>query len=260
MPPSAFAASGRGVELDAPNGIHFHPPADFRLAGAPRRVAASGACATGSSAITSRTPGRCSRRPPPWRPRRSSGGCAPASSPSLVRGGGGERRPHGERLVHTLEIWVAAIAGQPAPPPGRVDRLARFDRAARAFSGLVRAIGDRDGWEDAFVDALCEPPQSFTYEGVVAHVIEYGAVRRHALAGIVRELGGAGAGAGGGADSGGGADAEDPVMWELGSTRAPPGRRPAPSPSALRARPASGGRTMSSRSPRRDHPAPRPGC
>jgi hypothetical protein len=30
-PPSAFAASGRPVELEAPNGIHFHPPAGLLL-------------------------------------------------------------------------------------------------------------------------------------------------------------------------------------------------------------------------------------
>src|SRR5215207_9719125 len=27
VPPTAFTANGRRVELDAPNGIHFHPPA-----------------------------------------------------------------------------------------------------------------------------------------------------------------------------------------------------------------------------------------
>ena len=39
------------------------------------------------------------------------------------------------------------------------------------------------------MDALCEPPQSFTYGGVISHVLAYGAVRREALAGVLRELG-----------------------------------------------------------------------
>lgn len=33
------------------------------------------------------------------------------------------------------------------------------------------------------------PPQSFTYGGVVAHVLSYGAVRREALAGVLAGLG-----------------------------------------------------------------------
>ena len=87
-----------------------------------------------------------------------------------------------ERLVFTLEVWVAAIAGEPFPANGGGELLPRFERAARAFARLARSIRDRGAWDDAFVDALCEPPQSFTYGGVVAHVLSYGAVRRETLA------------------------------------------------------------------------------
>ena len=77
-----------------------------------------------------------------------------------------------------------------AAPEARWARpLQRFDAAARAFARLVRRIRERGAWDDAFVDALCEPPQSFTYGGVIAHVLSYGAVRREALAGVLRELG-----------------------------------------------------------------------
>ena len=48
---------------------------------------------------------------------------------------------------------------------------------------------DRGAWDDAFVDALCEPPEAFTYGGVISHVLAYGAIRREALAGVLRELG-----------------------------------------------------------------------
>jgi hypothetical protein len=93
-----------------------------------------------------------------------------------------------ERLVYTLEVWVAAISGEPAPAGGG-ELLRRFERAARDFARLARRIRDRGAWDDAFVDALCEPPQSFTYGGVVSHVLSYGAVRREALAGVLAELG-----------------------------------------------------------------------
>jgi len=53
------------------------------------------------------------------------------------------------------------------------------------------------------VDALCEPPQSFTYGGVVAHVLSYGALRRETLAGVLRELGAE-------------VSSGDPIEWEAG--------------------------------------------
>jgi hypothetical protein len=106
-----------------------------------------------------------------------------------------------ERLVFTLEVWVAAMAGEPFPDKRRGRLLERLDRAAPAFERLARAIRDRGGWDDAFVDALCEPPQSFTYGGVIAHVAHYGAIRTHALAGVLRELGAQ-------------VSAGDPIEWE----------------------------------------------
>jgi AraC family transcriptional regulator len=108
-----------------------------------------------------------------------------------------------ERLVYTLEVWVAAIAGRPAPAGGG-DLLRRHERAARDFARIARRIRDRGAWDDAFVDALCEPPQSFTYGGVLAHVLSYGAVRREALASVLAELGA-------GTPSSG-----DPIDWEAG--------------------------------------------
>jgi hypothetical protein len=94
-----------------------------------------------------------------------------------------------ERLVFTLEVWVAAIAGAPLPEKRSGDLLRRFDRASPAFARVARSIRDRGAWDDAFVDALCEPPQSFTYGSVIAHVLSYGAVRREQLAAVLTQLG-----------------------------------------------------------------------
>ena len=95
-----------------------------------------------------------------------------------------------ERLVFTLEVWVAAMAGEPFPEPARRRPAARASSAPRrAFARIARAIRDRGAWDDAFVDALCEPPQSFTYGGVVAHVAHLRRDPAHALAGVLAELG-----------------------------------------------------------------------
>ncbi len=109
-----------------------------------------------------------------------------------------------ERLVFTLEVWVAAMAGRPLPRTRADDLLSRFDRASRSFARLARAVRDAGAWDDAFVDALCEPPQSFTYGGVLAHILSYGAVRREMLASVLAELGARPPSSG------------DPIEWEAG--------------------------------------------
>jgi hypothetical protein len=107
-----------------------------------------------------------------------------------------------ERLVATLEIWVAALIGEPYDGPGPGTQVERLERAGARFARVTRAIRDRGAWDEAFVDALCEPPQSFTYGGVVMHVLEYGAVRRQMLAGVLAELGAP-------------ACPTDPIVWDL---------------------------------------------
>ena len=193
-PPSSYAGD---VQLPAPNGIHFHPPAGLLIPGAARV----------SADLTDRLVSHHLDRV-----RELLEAEALLDEDALRR----ELRPgyvavwfEGEessawlmceRLVYTLEVWVAAMAGEPVPA-GSGPWLPRFSRAALGFERLAKRIRDRGGFDDAFVDALCEPPQSFTYGGVFAHIITFGAVRREMLAAVLRELG---------ADVCEG----DPVLWE----------------------------------------------
>jgi AraC-like DNA-binding protein len=210
VPPSAFAASPRPVALDAPNGIHFHPPAGLLVPGADAAPPdAAGGPALGRDLtermvlhhlqrtrelleIAATQPDDALERP-----------LRPGFVAVWFEGDEPSAALMAERLVRTLEVWVAAIVGELAPEPGG-DRLARFDRASRAFERVARRIRDRGAWDDAFVDALCEPPESFTYGGVLAHVLTYGAVRREMLASVLRELGAAVPSSG------------DPIEWERG--------------------------------------------
>ena len=199
-PPSAFDGE---VEIEAPNGIHFHPPAGLLIPGAPQPVARRD--------LTDRMVAHHLDRvrelleaadtlPPAEleRPLR------PGFVAVWFEGEEPSAAMMAERLVFTLEIWVAAISGEPVPENGDGNLLRRFDRASRTFSRLARAIRDRGAWDDAFVDALCEPPQSFTYGGVLAHVLSYGAVRRETLASVLVELGARVPSSG------------DPIEWEAG--------------------------------------------
>ena len=108
-----------------------------------------------------------------------------------------------ERLVFTLEVWVAAMAGAAGARAATRRRRSwsASTAVAKGFARIARSLRDRGAWDDAFVDALCEPPQSFTYGGVFAHVLEYGAIRREMLASVLRELGATPA-------------IGDPILWE----------------------------------------------
>ena len=209
MPPGAFAAADRAIELDAPNGVHFHPPGGLLIPGGAERPAGRD--------LTERLVAHHLDR---TRELLEVAATLPAAELARPLRPGfvavwfeGEEASAGEmaeRLVFTLEVWVAAITGSAAPAPRSGPPLARLDRAAVGFERVARRIRDRGAWDDAFVDALCEPPQSFTYGGVLAHVLSYGAVRREALAAVLSDLGAQVPTSG------------DPIEWEAAGGRAAP--------------------------------------
>ena len=102
-----------------------------------------------------------------------------------------------DRMVQTKEAWAAAISGgstplfDNAPPENRTPSamLARLEKADRAFHGVLGDVRNRSAWEDTFVDALCEPPETFTFGGMFAHVITFNAYRRMVALDVLRNLG-----------------------------------------------------------------------
>ena len=80
--------------------------------------------------------------------------------------------------------------------------MATRPRRQSQFTALVRSIRDRNEWDDAFVDALCTPPVSFTFGSVIAHMLTVSVVRRQTVVGVLRELGVPDA------------ETRDPIEWE----------------------------------------------
>jgi len=83
-------------------------------------------------------------------------------------------------------VWTAAIGGRDIPPRDACGIAALQTRLAVVqpqFMGLVRR--NRNEWDDAFVDALCSPPVSFTFG---AHILTVSVVRRQTVIGVLREL------------------------------------------------------------------------
>ncbi|CAM3504974.1 helix-turn-helix domain-containing protein [Nocardioides dubius] len=178
-PPSATVAGTR-TWLDAPNGIHFHPPTNLWVSR--QRQERAGMQLTAhlihhDLADTRSLILAAAALDPAQRDAVALPGLqvlafnGPEESLAAVLG----------NLVHGKEVWLAALAGErlPQAPPNDVpDLLERHDRAAAAWVAELQGIDERDAWGDQFVDALCEPPQSFVLSSVVAHVLTYAAGRR----------------------------------------------------------------------------------
>jgi AraC-like DNA-binding protein/uncharacterized damage-inducible protein DinB len=99
-----------------------------------------------------------------------------------------------DRVVQTKEAWAAAITGGSWSPMDDADRtpsamLARLDTADAKFHGVLTDVHNRSAWGDTFVDALCEPPETFTFGGMFAHVITFNAHRRMLAMDALRHLG-----------------------------------------------------------------------
>jgi hypothetical protein len=78
----------------------------------------------------------------------------------------------------------------------------RLKTAGAAFASQIQQIRDRGDWDAGFVDAVCDPPESFTYGAMLAHVTTFSAYRRSMTIAAFRQLGVEDLGIG------------DPVAWE----------------------------------------------
>jgi AraC family transcriptional regulator len=102
-----------------------------------------------------------------------------------------------DRMVQTKEVWAAALTGggmpamDNAPPEERTPpaMIARLEKADAEFHSVLTDVRNRSAWEDTFVDALCEPPETFTFGGMFAHVIIFNAHRRMLAIETLRRLG-----------------------------------------------------------------------
>lgn len=169
--PSAFAGSGLPFRLPARNGIHFHPPGALLVAGGER---------SDTMDLTDRL-----LEHDLWLTGRLLEAAEDLPAEQLAEPLGEEEETIGsmlERLVWSKEMWAAAVEGRPMPErrEGSPECLRkRLGEAGPAFLEIVRGVRERGAWDTAFVDATCEPPESFTYGGMAAHVLTWSAHRRH---------------------------------------------------------------------------------
>jgi AraC-like DNA-binding protein len=98
------------------------------------------------------------------------------------------------RLVGQLEMWDASVHNRPYDFDVEVDECLgsmrkRLAAAGPAFLADVRAVADEGRIDETFVDATCDPPETFTYGGMIAHVLTFGPHRRTLVSGALYSAG-----------------------------------------------------------------------
>jgi AraC family transcriptional regulator len=98
-----------------------------------------------------------------------------------------------DRLVGQLEMWVVALEGGTVMPgagdTSTTGLTARLTTAAARFRTLVVVPIEAGRADETFVDAVCDPPETFTLGGVLAHVLTFSAVRRTMAVGALATAG-----------------------------------------------------------------------
>jgi len=100
-----------------------------------------------------------------------------------------------ENIIFTKEVWTAALSGSTTdmkPPKSQRSpkaMLQRLEKTDVELHRILRDVRNRSAWDDTFVDALCEPAETFTFGGVFAHIMTFNAHRRLMALDALRQLG-----------------------------------------------------------------------
>jgi uncharacterized damage-inducible protein DinB len=100
-------------------------------------------------------------------------------------------------IIRNVEGWSDLMAEQPARanqgerPEGQTvpALIARLDRAAADLARIARAVAERGGWDERWLDRRANPPKERTYGGTIAHVITHSMHHRAQLLYLLRLLG-----------------------------------------------------------------------
>ena len=199
--PATWRASPARIQLDTPNGVHFHPPGGLRL---PARDEVSSMDLMTKMVehhvwlvgeIVERA-GRLTEEQ--------------LDAPIEVSVEGVDDDPTLRsllsRLVGQMDMWNAAMESRAYDfAVERGESLAsirsRLRDAGPVFLDHAREVIEANRLDETFVDGVCDPPEVFTYGGMLAHVLTFAAHRRTLAIGALHSAGITDLGAG------------DPMRW-----------------------------------------------
>ncbi len=199
--PSEWRRRPARFQIDAPSRVHFHPPGALRVP-ARRKV-------TAMELLTRMVEHHV------WlvgemldRAGRLSDDVLDTTIEISVEGIDDRPtvRSQLSRLVGQLAQWNAATVGLDydfrTEEQAGVGRMrARLAECGPEFVEQVGTFVREDRLDETFVDIVCDPPRVFTYGGMIAHVLTFGAHRRTLVCGALVDAGVTDLGAG------------DPMHW-----------------------------------------------
>jgi AraC family transcriptional regulator len=168
----------RAIQLDAPNGVHFHPPGGLRL--------------PASSEVTDMDLLQKMVEHHVWLVGQivDRAGQLPderLDEPIRVsvdnEDGRMTLRSVASRLIGQMDMWNCALDTRDydwsvEEHEGAQCMRRRLDRVGPQFLEQVRSFVAESRLDETFVDALCDPPEVFTYGGMIAHVLTFAAYHR----------------------------------------------------------------------------------
>lgn len=177
-PPAAWRRQPKAIRIEAPSGVHFHPPGSIRL---PTRQKVS------SMDLMTRMVEhhiwltgeilRCAERVTDAQLDESivinvDDDPDPSTLRRLL-----------SRLIGQMGMWNAALENREYDWSVEENESLSSMRERLAVEGptfltQVRDVVESGRLDDTFVDALCQPAEVFSYGGMVAHVLTFAAHRR----------------------------------------------------------------------------------
>lgn len=199
--PATWRASPGQIRLESRNGVHFHPPGGLRLP--PRDEVTSMDLMTKMVEHHVWLVGEIVDRAATLED-------AQLDAPIEVSVEGVDDDPTLRsllsRLVGQMDMWNAALESRGYDFGVEHDESiasirTRLRDAGPAFVAHAREVIGANRLDETFVDAVCDPPEVFTYGGMLAHVLTFAAHRRTLAIGALHSAGITDLGAG------------DPMRW-----------------------------------------------
>jgi AraC family transcriptional regulator len=175
-PPATWRRRPRAIRIEAPSGVHFHPPGSIRLPARDQvssmdlltRMVEHHIWLTGEIL-------RCAERLTPEQLDEQIELNVDEDEQTL--------RSLLSRLVGQMGMWNAALANRDydwslEEHESLTSMRRRLAEEGPAYLSHVREVVEQGRLDDTFVDALCEPAEVFTYGGMIAHVLTFAAHRR----------------------------------------------------------------------------------
>ncbi|HET8560144.1 MAG TPA: helix-turn-helix transcriptional regulator [Marmoricola sp.] len=176
--PAVFRRKPHAIRIEAPSGVHFHPPGSIRL---PARDKVSSMDLLTRMVehhvwLTGEILGCAERLSPKQLDEPIQLSVEDDPDPSTLR-------RLLSRLIGQMGMWNAALANREydwsvEEAESLTSMRRRLAEEGPAYLAHVRHVVEHGRLDDTFVDALCEPAEVFTYGGMIAHVLTFAAHRR----------------------------------------------------------------------------------